>query len=110
MLFLLSFASLRYDVMRKCWLDIPEKRPNFNELYETFDRMLASQSDYLPAFDLMDDGDNQEVEDDINKKELQEVPPSYDEYNEGAAVNLPDITKTESKEYVDIKVKVKSSI
>ncbi|XP_072037598.1 uncharacterized protein [Amphiura filiformis] len=89
-----------YDVMRKCWLENPSERPKFHDLYQTFDKMLATESDYLPAFELMtDDDDDDCVDSEIEKETDQEIPPSY-KHHIDYAVN---IQKTRSNSYVMVK-------
>ncbi|XP_071794664.1 uncharacterized protein [Asterias amurensis] len=40
-----------YDIMRQCWREKPTERPTFTSLFNTFDRMLVEQSDYMLPLD-----------------------------------------------------------
>ncbi|XP_038071438.1 muscle, skeletal receptor tyrosine-protein kinase-like [Patiria miniata] len=37
-----------YDIMRQCWREKPCDRPTFTNLFNTFDKMLVAQCDYMP--------------------------------------------------------------
>ncbi|XP_022105280.1 muscle, skeletal receptor tyrosine-protein kinase-like [Acanthaster planci] len=37
-----------YDIMRQCWREKPSDRPTFTNLFNTFDKMLVAQCDYMP--------------------------------------------------------------
>ena len=45
-----SFTSLRYEIMFKCWQDSPTQRPTFEELVQEFDAMLVSLSDKVRVY------------------------------------------------------------
>ena len=72
--------------------------------------MLLSESDYLPAFEFTegydhdDNDDGGDVENDIKKKDNQDIPPSYDDGNKGECV--VDMQKKRCNSYVVVKTKV----
>ena len=41
------YYSHRYDIMQKCWHEVPEKRPTFTALKMMFAEMLQENSPYI---------------------------------------------------------------
>ncbi|XP_072042619.1 uncharacterized protein [Amphiura filiformis] len=91
-----------YDVMLKCWSEKPDDRPLFRELYLTFDKMLASHSDYMGGFDVMDDIFDETTPDDGYEKP-NVVITSHAYANQ--ITNMEDYPKSRMNSYIDMKPK-----
>ena len=47
----MHYSLYSNDIMRQCWREKPTERPTFTSLFNTFDRMLVEQSDYMLPLD-----------------------------------------------------------
>lgn len=95
--------------MRKCWLEKPEERPSFHALYDIFDKMLVSQSDYFSEFEFADATNYVDPDEDSVDKNNDAVPPSYDDEVVAKATQHHDEETTSFNlkgSYVDMNVKV----
>ena len=42
-----SSIHYRYDIMKQCWMELPDKRPNFSKLVTTISTSLEAIAGYL---------------------------------------------------------------